>query len=107
MKGKLTLAAGVAIGYVVGSKQARQSYEDLKDSAKSFWTNPNVQQQVESAKQFAREQAPVAKGGLTDAAQKVTEKATSGSSGGSATSGTSGTSGAGTDPQYTATYGTP
>jgi oxygen-dependent protoporphyrinogen oxidase len=75
MKGKLVFGAGVAVGYLVGTKQGRQGYEQLKGSAQAMWQNPTVQEQVETAKQFAREQAPVARELLLDAAHKVAEKA--------------------------------
>lgn len=44
MKGKLAFAAGVAAGYVLGSRAGRTSYEHLKNSVKSFCANDSVQE---------------------------------------------------------------
>lgn len=46
MKGKLAFAAGVAAGYVLGSRAGRTSYEHLKNSVKSFWAADSVQEVV-------------------------------------------------------------
>ncbi|GAA4350299.1 YtxH domain-containing protein [Angustibacter luteus] len=77
MKGKLLLATGVAVGYVLGSRSGRRSYEELKGQAKDFWDSPTVQEQVEQAKAFAREQAPVVQEQLTAAAKRAVDRATS------------------------------
>ena len=79
MKGKVLLATGVAIGYVLGSRTTQKSYEQLKDSAMEFWENPTVQQQVEQAKAFAREQAPVVQEQLAAAAKRAVDRASSSS----------------------------
>jgi len=77
MKGKLLLATGVAVGYVLGSRSGRASYEDLKGHAKDLWANPAVQEQVAHAKDVAREQAPVVQEQLTAAARRAVQRATS------------------------------
>jgi hypothetical protein len=90
MKGKLLLAAGVGIGYVLGSRSGRESYEGLKRQAKDIWGSPTVQRQVSHAEQAVkdtvREQAPVVQHAvqenLTAAAKKVAAKATAGHVGG-------------------------
>lgn len=46
MKGKIAFAAGVATGYVLGSRAGRTSYEHLKNSVKSFWATDCVQEVV-------------------------------------------------------------
>jgi hypothetical protein len=74
------LATGVAVGYVLGSRSGRKSYEDLKSQARDFWDSPTVQEQVEQAKAFAREQAPVVQEQLTAAAKKAMDKAASATS---------------------------
>ncbi|WP_426563922.1 hypothetical protein ACPPVT_21465 [Angustibacter sp. McL0619] len=77
MKGKLLLATGVAVGYVLGSRSGRQGYDELKEHAKDFWDNPSVQEQVAHAKDLAREQAPFVQEQLTAAARKAMQRATS------------------------------
>jgi hypothetical protein len=75
VKGKLLLATGVAVGYVLGSRSGRKSYEELKGHAKDLWANPSVQEQVAHAKDLAREQAPVVQEQLTAAARKAMQRA--------------------------------
>jgi hypothetical protein len=80
MKGKITLAAGVGLGYLLGSKKNR---EQALRQAKELWGNPTVQQQVSHAQDVVREQAPVVRDQLTTAAGKVKDKVGSGPSTGS------------------------
>jgi hypothetical protein len=77
MKGKLLLATGIGVGYVLGSRSGRRSYEELKTNVKEFWDSPTVQEQVAHAKDVAREQAPVVQEQLTAAARKAMQRATS------------------------------
>ncbi len=76
VKGKLILGAGVAIGYVLGSRSGRQSYERLKARSKDVWSNPTVQQQVSRAEEAVKAQAPVVAEQVAHAAKQVAEKAT-------------------------------
>ena len=43
MTGKLTLAAGFAAGYVLGSKAGRERYEQILGATQRVWSNPTVQ----------------------------------------------------------------
>lgn len=83
MKSKLTLAAGIAIGYLAASKRNR---EQVARQAKSLWRNPAVQEQVSHAQDVVREQAPVVREQLSTAAGKVKDKVGSGSGSGSSSS---------------------
>lgn len=76
MKGKLILGTGVAIGYVLGSRSGRQSYERLKARSKDLWANPTVQQQVANAQEAVKAQAPVVAEQVASAAKQVADKAT-------------------------------
>ena len=76
VKGKLILGAGVAIGYVLGSRSGRQSYERLKARGKDVWSSPTVQQQVSHAQEAVKAQAPVVAEQVAHAAKQVAEKAT-------------------------------
>ncbi len=71
MKGKLSLAAGIAIGYLASSKQHR---DQVVRQAKALWGNPTVQEQVSHATDVVREQAPVVRDQLSSAAGKVKDK---------------------------------
>ncbi len=46
MKAKLALLVGGAAGYVFGTRDGRQRYEQLKTSAQTLWQDPKVQEQV-------------------------------------------------------------
>ncbi|WP_309130717.1 YtxH domain-containing protein [Brevibacterium sp.] len=59
MKGKLLLAAGMGIGYVLGSRAGRQSYESLKARAQELWNDPKVQDRVSDMQETVKEKAPV------------------------------------------------
>src|SRR3954453_14789107 len=100
MKGKITLAAGVGIGYLLGSKKNR---EQALQQAKELWGNPKVQEQVSHAQDVVREQAPAVKDQLSSAAGKVKDKVGSGSSSSAPAAGagyaTNGPTRAGTPPR--------
>jgi len=71
MKSKLTLAAGIAVGYLAASKKNR---DQVVRQAKSLWDKPAVQEQVAHAQDVVREQAPIVRDQLSSAAGKVKDK---------------------------------
>lgn len=91
MKGKLLFAAGLATGYVLGSKAGRQAYERIKSQASDIWESPAVQKTVSQAGTLAKETASTAQNKVSSALGHATE-AVSSDSGTSGSSGTSGTS---------------
>ena len=52
---KLTLIAGVAIGYVLGSRAGRERYEQIKSGAGNVAHNPKVQAAAGRAQEAAKE----------------------------------------------------
>ena len=94
MKKRLILLAGLGVGYVLGSRTGRQSYEKLKAQAQDLWTDPRVQDTVEKANQSIREKSPAVADAVQTAADKVNTAAT-----GSADTSGSGSSSAKTDPK--------
>ena len=55
MRYRLTFIAGLAFGYVLGTRAGRERYEQLKKSAQQISQNPAVRNAAESAAQTGRE----------------------------------------------------
>ncbi|MEW2246143.1 MULTISPECIES: YtxH domain-containing protein [unclassified Streptomyces] len=55
MRYRLTFVAGLALGYVLGTKAGRERYEQLKKSAQQLAQNPAVRNTAESAAQQGRQ----------------------------------------------------
>ncbi|MGX5654807.1 hypothetical protein ACWKWC_08565 [Geodermatophilus nigrescens] len=96
--GKLTLGIGLGIGYVLGARAGRESYERIVSSAQGLLGRPEVQQTLDKA----REAAPAP---LQSSIDKL---ASSASGGGTSSSGTSssGTSSSGTSSSAPSSSGT-
>lgn len=97
MKKRLILLAGLGVGYVLGSRTGRQSYEKLKAQAQDLWTDPRVQDTVEKANQTIRDKSPA----VADAVQTAADKVNTAANGNADTSGGSSSS-AKTDPKTAA-----
>ena len=73
--GKLTFIAGMAAGYVLGSRAGRQRYEQIRRTSGKVWNSGPVQKQVFNAKEAARTKAaPVVADLVADAARATGEK---------------------------------
>ncbi|MER5916197.1 YtxH domain-containing protein [Streptomyces sp. NPDC001982] len=55
MRYRLTFVAGLALGYVLGTRAGRERYEQLKKSAQQFAQNPAVRNTAETAAQQGRQ----------------------------------------------------
>lgn len=55
MRYRLTFLAGLALGYVLGTRAGRERYEQLKKSAQQFAQNPAVRNAAESAAHNGRD----------------------------------------------------
>ncbi|MFJ6011406.1 YtxH domain-containing protein [Streptomyces sp. NPDC092952] len=71
MRYRLTFIAGLALGYVIGTRAGRERYEQLKESARRIARNPAVRNTAESAAQSGRDLAGKAYQAVSD---KVGEK---------------------------------
>ncbi|WDF33086.1 YtxH domain-containing protein [Arthrobacter agilis] len=96
MKNKLVFAAGMAVGYVLGTRAGRDSYEQIRSKAQDLWNSPKVQDTVSSTTETLKNKAPEVQDSLKGALKKKgSGDATSG--GGSGDSGDSGDSSSGAD----------
>lgn len=77
MRGKILFAAGLAVGYVLGTRAGRERYEELKRAATSFWNDPRVQKRVDQVEDFVTETVPDF---VTEGAKKVVDQVTGKSS---------------------------
>ncbi|MET9926691.1 MULTISPECIES: YtxH domain-containing protein [unclassified Streptomyces] len=66
MRYRLTFIAGVALGYVLGTRAGRERYEQLKKSARQFTENPAVRNAAESAAHSGRDIADKAYHSVSD-----------------------------------------
>lgn len=115
MKSKLLFGAGIAAGYVLGSRSGRAAYDKLKARATSIWDSKPVQEKVTAATEVVKEKAPEVGDQLSEAARRAgtvlssaihrdaSKSADAASGGTSASSGTSVSSG--TSASATSTSG--
>ena len=74
MKGKAALVVGMAAGYVLGTRDGRERYEQIKSQADRLWKDPKVQKNVAQAQDVVKEKVPVVQSKVSDVAQKTTSK---------------------------------
>ncbi|KAB1146277.1 YtxH domain-containing protein [Streptomyces luteolifulvus] len=66
MRYRLTFVAGLALGYVLGTKAGRERYEQLMKSARQVAQNPAVRNTAETAAQQSRQFAGKAYHAVSD-----------------------------------------
>ncbi|MBG6214646.1 MAG: hypothetical protein LH475_06485 [Cryobacterium sp.] len=66
MKGKLLFLAGIATGFVLGSKAGRQAYDRISAKAHGLWGDPATQKVISQAESIARDAASVAQTTVSD-----------------------------------------
>jgi hypothetical protein len=72
---KLTLLAAGAVGYVLGARAGRERYEQIKAGATKVAQDPRVRAKANEAGQTLKEQAPVVKDKVVDAATSAKDAA--------------------------------
>src|SRR6476661_4841305 len=71
MKSKLLFGAGIAAGYVLGSRSGPAAYDKLKARAAGIWDSKPVQDKVAAAKEAVKEKAPEMGDQLPEAARRA------------------------------------
>lgn len=74
MNKRLVLLAGIGIGFILGSRAGRQSYENLKRQATNLWNDPKVQEGIENARESIGKKAPAVVDAVKENAPVVAEK---------------------------------
>jgi len=64
MRGKIGLAVGLGVGYVLGTRAGRARYEQIKKQAEKVWELPAVQKQVAKVSECAKKLPKVAVDGV-------------------------------------------
>ena len=59
MRFKILFIVGLGVGYVLGARAGRPSYERLKARATDAWEDPRVQKVVAETQEFVKENAPI------------------------------------------------
>ncbi|MEN9751146.1 MAG: hypothetical protein RLZZ600_193 [Actinomycetota bacterium] len=72
MKGKVLFVAGLAVGYVLGTRDGRRRYEQIKSAAQNIWESEPVQWGATQAREAIGDVADIAIAG----AKKVINQAT-------------------------------
>lgn len=76
MRGKAALVVGLATGYVLGTRDGRVRYQQIKTQFNRVISDPRVQEKTAQATDLAKEKAPLVKDKLADVTEKATSKAT-------------------------------
>jgi hypothetical protein len=71
MRGKLIFVAGLATGYVLGSRAGRARYEQIKKNWLKVWETDAVQDKVELVEGFAKSRASELPAALVAGVKKV------------------------------------
>ncbi len=72
MKGKVLFVAGLAIGYVLGTRDGRRRYEQIKAAAANIWESEPVQWGVAQAQSAVGDVADKAFAGAKKAVRQAT-----------------------------------
>jgi hypothetical protein len=77
MRGKLALVVGLATGYVLGTRDGRARYEQMKSQATRVLQDPRVREKASQAGDLAKEKAPLVRDKVADVASQAGSKASS------------------------------
>ncbi|MGO4228558.1 hypothetical protein AB4Y72_06770 [Arthrobacter sp. YAF34] len=71
MKGKLLFGAGLAAGYVLGSRSGRAAYENFRSRTADLWRSKPVQDKLSAAADAVKDKAPEVSEQLGEAARRA------------------------------------
>jgi hypothetical protein len=80
MQKLLTFAAGAAVGFVLGTRSGRQTYEKMRHQSLELWHNPAIQEKVSGATETVKDKAPQVQHKVGELAKKATHHHTDTSS---------------------------
>lgn len=55
----MMLGIGIAVGYVLGTREGRERYDAMKAKVTELWENPRVARARKDVEAYARQQAPI------------------------------------------------
>lgn len=67
MVGKVALVVGLGVGYVLGARDGRARYDQIKSQADRLWHDPKVQEKASQAQELAKRKAPQVQEKVADA----------------------------------------
>jgi hypothetical protein len=71
MRGKVMLAVGAGVGYVLGSRAGRERFDKMMTQAKKAWDNPTVQEAAGAARAQGTRLYDQSKHAVTDTVHKM------------------------------------
>jgi hypothetical protein len=74
MRGKLALVVGLATGYVLGTRDGRARYEQIKSQTTRVMQDPRVREKAAHAGDLAKSKAPLVKDKVADVASQASSK---------------------------------
>ena len=70
----LTFIVGASVGFLLGSRAGRETYDRIAASAQDLWRNPKTQDAVHHVEETVKAKAPGVGQKVTDAAAAVKDK---------------------------------
>lgn len=71
-------AVGAAVGFVLGARFGRQTYEKMRDESLEIWHNPTVHEKVGGATETVKDKAPKVQQKVGALAKKITHHGAAG-----------------------------
>lgn len=76
MQKALLFATGAAVGFVVGTRAGRRTYEKMRDQSLELWHNPTVQEKVSGATEVVKDKAPQVQHKVGELTKKAAHRGT-------------------------------